>query len=137
VTSLQQPGDRGSGSRLLGIGLDSVDVARFGQVLARRPALAERLFTPREREYAFGMLNPVPALAGRFAAKEAVMKALGVGLGAFAWKEAEVQRKPGGAPSLLLRGRAAELAAVQGVSSWKLSITHTAQVATAVAVALS
>jgi hypothetical protein len=68
---------------LLGLGIDSVDIPRFAEVLERRPALAERLFTVGERRYAASLANPVPSLAARFAAKEAVMKALGVGLGAF------------------------------------------------------
>ena len=83
---------------LLGLGIDSVDIPRFGEVLARRPALAVRLFTAGEQRYAAGLANPVPTLAARFAAKEAVMKALGVGLGAFGWADVEVVRAPGGRP---------------------------------------
>ena len=117
---------------LLGLGIDSVDIPRFARILDRRPALAERLFTPAERRYAAGLANPVPTLASRFAAKEAVMKALGVGLGAFGWEDVEVERQEGGAPRLLVSGRAASLAAGRGVAGWYLSITHTATVASAV-----
>jgi holo-[acyl-carrier protein] synthase len=122
---------------LLGLGIDSVDIPRFAEILDRRPAVAERLFTAGERRYAASLINPVPTLASRFAAKEAVMKVLGVGLGAFGWADVEVERQEGGAPRLLVRGRAASLAAGRGVNSWHLSITHTATVASAVVAATS
>jgi len=121
---------------LVGLGIDSVDVGRFAAVLARRPALSDRLFTDAERAYAACLANPAPSLAGRFAAKEAVMKALGVGLGAFAWGDVEVERAPSGAPSLVVGGRAAALAADRAVRGWHVSITHTATVASAVVVAV-
>ena len=63
---------------MIGVGLDVVDIERFREVLARRPAMHQRLFTDGERALAAGRTDPVPALAVRFAAKEAVMKALGV-----------------------------------------------------------
>jgi holo-[acyl-carrier protein] synthase len=122
---------------LLGLGIDSVDVPRFAQVLERRPALADRLFTAGEQQYAAGLANPVPTLAARFAAKEAVMKALGVGLGAFAFADVEVVRRDGGAPVLVVTGRAAALAAEQRVGAWHLSLTHTATVASAVVAAVT
>jgi holo-[acyl-carrier protein] synthase len=120
---------------LVGLGIDSVDIPRFGEVLGRRPALAGRLFTAAERDYAASLANPIPTLAARFAAKEAVMKALGVGLGAFGWIDVEVQRTDGGAPRLLVTGRAASLAAGRGVADWHVSLTHTATVASAVVAA--
>jgi holo-[acyl-carrier protein] synthase len=121
---------------MIGIGLDAVDVARMRAVLARRPAMAERLFTEAEREYAVAGADPAQRFAARFAAKEAVMKALGVGLGAFSFSEVEVVRSDSGAPSLRLDGAAAVLAAERGVTAWRLSLTHTDAVAEAVAVAL-
>jgi holo-[acyl-carrier protein] synthase len=120
---------------LVGLGIDSVDIPRFARVLDRRPALADRLFTAAERRYAAGLANPIPTLAARFAAKEAVMKALGVGLGAFGWEDVEVERQEGGAPLLRVRGRAASLAAGRGVAGWHISLTHTATVASAVVAA--
>jgi holo-[acyl-carrier protein] synthase len=114
-----------------------VDVARFANVLARRPKLAERLFTISERSYAGTLANPAPSLAARFAAKEAAMKALGVGLGAFAFGEVEVQREPSGLPRLVLSGRAARLASEREVRSWMVSMTHTSSTAAAVVVALA
>ena len=123
--------------RLIGLGIDVVDIPRFREVMRRRPALAERLFSPDELAYAATLSNPAPTLAGRFAAKEAVMKALGVGLGAVDWKDISVQRLAGGAPELAVQGRAAELARKFGVSSWKMSISHTDTVATVTVVALT
>lgn len=121
---------------MIGIGLDAVEVPRFREVLARRPAMVERLFTAGERAYGEQAADPAPRLAARFAAKEAVMKALGVGLGAFGFHDVEVVSAPSGAPSLRLSGQAAVLADEAGVSSWRLSLTHTATMAEAVAVAL-
>jgi holo-[acyl-carrier protein] synthase len=121
----------------VGLGIDLVDVARFASVLLRRPSIAERLFTHGERSYAATLANPVPSLAVRFAAKEAVMKALGVGLGAFAFADLEVQREPSGEPRLVLTGRAAELASQRSVRSWLVSLTHTSTSAAAVVVALA
>ncbi len=121
---------------MVGIGIDGVDIARFRAALARHPRLAERLFTDAEQAYGGRSCDPAPRLAARWAAKEAVMKALGVGLGAFAFRDVEVVSASSGAPSLVLRGAAAALADRQGVSSWRLSLTHTATLAGAVAVAL-
>jgi holo-[acyl-carrier protein] synthase len=94
-----------------------------------------RLFTPGELDYARTAHDDVPRLAARFAAKEAVMKALGVGLGAFSFKDVEVGRQASGAPTLFVRGAAEQLAAEQGVARWHLSLSHTDHVATAIAVA--
>jgi holo-[acyl-carrier protein] synthase len=110
---------------------------RFGAVLSRRPSASLRLFTDGERAYAATLANPVPSLAARFAAKEAVMKALGVGLGAFAFADVEVERRPSGEPTLLLFGRAAQLAAERDVRSWLVSLSHTGTTAAAVVIALS
>lgn len=122
---------------LAGLGLDLVEVARFAAALARHPNMAERLFTPGERDYAGGFADPAPSLAARFAAKEAVMKALGVGLGAFAFPEVEVERHASGQPYLSLHGAARELASRRGVREWLVSLTHSETTAAAVVVALS
>nr|MEA2901305.1 holo-[acyl-carrier protein] synthase [Actinomycetota bacterium] len=121
---------------MIGIGIDAVEVDRFRAVLARRPALAARVFTDGERSHVAQSADPVPRLAARFAAKEAVMKALGVGLGAFGFHDVEVVSAASGAPSLVLTGRAAVLADELGVVGWRLSLTHTSRSAQAVAVAL-
>jgi holo-[acyl-carrier protein] synthase len=113
-----------------------VDIGRFRTVLARRPGLAERLFTDRERAYAARHADPAPSLAARFAAKEAVMKALGVGIGAFRWTDVEVLSLASGQPSLQVRGAAMELASQQGVGKWLVSLTHTSSQAEAVVAAM-
>lgn len=121
--------------QVAGVGIDAVDVERFRTVLDRRPRFAERVFTAAERSEAAARHDPVPGLAARFAAKEAVMKSMSVGLGAFDFADVEVVRGEGGAPALTVRGRAAELAAARGVGGWHVSLTHTAAVAMAIAVA--
>lgn len=118
-----------------GIGVDAVEVERFRRVLGRRPGLAERLFTDAERAYAAMAADPGPRLAVRFAAKEAVLKALGVGIGAASFRDVEVVRAESGLPSLVLAGSAATLAQGRGVSRWHLSLTHTASLAVASVVA--
>ena len=119
---------------VVGIGIDAVDIERFRAVLARRPSLLERLFTDDERAIAAGR-DMSPRLAARFAAKEAVLKALGVGLGAAAFRDVEVVRADGGVPRLALSGRAAALAETRGVRRWHVSLTHTDVVAVASVVA--
>lgn len=121
---------------MIGIGVDLVELDRFRRALARTPTLADRLFTEGELAYAAQRDDPTERLAVRFAAKEAVMKAMGVGLGAFPLHEVEVVRADSGQPSLALRGAAADVAADCGVTRWLLTLTHTERVAQAIAVAL-
>ena len=121
---------------VIGVGTDLVDVARFEAILDRRPGLADRLFSAVELAYASGLARPAPTLAGRFAVKEAVMKTLGVGLGAVDWADISVARLPGGRPDLTVGGRAARLAGEMGVRNWFVSISHTDTVASAVVVAV-
>ena len=123
-----------------GIGIDAVDIGRFRKVLDRRPSLADRVFTEAERADAAGRGDPAEHLAARFAAKEAVMKALGTGIGGFPLRDVEVVRAGGtgagrGAPSLRLAHRAAALAADRGVRRWHLSLTHTDALALAMVLA--
>jgi holo-[acyl-carrier protein] synthase len=121
---------------MYGIGIDAVDVDRFRRLLERRPGVAARLFSEGELTARARWRDPAPRLAARFAAKEAVMKAMGVGIGAFAFRDVEVVTAPSGAPSLVLRGGAEALAARLGVQGWRVSLTHTDSVAEAVVVAL-
>jgi holo-[acyl-carrier protein] synthase len=121
---------------VIGVGLDLVDIERFREVLARRPSMRARLFTEGELSLAAGRTDPIPALAVRFAAKEAVMKALGVGLGAFSFHEVEVVRLESGAPELRVTGAAAVLAQGRGVTSWHISLSHSVATAGAVVSAL-
>jgi holo-[acyl-carrier protein] synthase len=123
---------------VIGVGTDLVEIDRFRLAMSRRgDRFTERLFSDDERRYADRHRDPAPRLAARFAAKEAVMKALGVGLWKFAFRDVEVVRAASGAPSLALRGRAAELATALGVGSWLLSLSHTDATAIAVALALA
>jgi len=114
-------------------GIDAVDVPRFAASLARQPRMIERLFTESERAQAAS--NPV-RLAGRFAVKEAAMKALGVGLGAVRFSELELWREETGAPRLRLSGAAQQRAQALGWLEWSVSLSHTQQVAVAVVVAV-
>jgi holo-[acyl-carrier protein] synthase len=120
---------------MIGIGVDVVEIERFRRSLERTPTMRERLFTPTELAYVAPKSDPVPSLAARFAAREAVMKALGLGLGAFGFHDVWVERAESGAPSLSFAGRAAELSEAAGVARWHLSLTHSELVAVAYVVA--
>jgi len=120
---------------IIAIGIDVVLVDRFTAALVRTPLLADRLFTESERLTASGNPRSPESLAARFAAKEAVMKALGVGLGAFAFHDVEVLSLGSGAPDLRVTGAAARLAGERGVASWTISLTHSVMTAGAVVTA--
>jgi holo-[acyl-carrier protein] synthase len=118
------------------IGIDVCEVPRMRTVLGRRPRLADRVFTEAERAYAARKRDPTERLAARFAAKEATMKALGVGIGTIGFAEIEVVRGPRGAPNIALTGKAAEWAKRRNVVEWKVSLTHSELVAVAVVVGI-
>lgn len=118
-----------------GLGVDAVDVVRFSKVLGRTPSLRRRLFTTDELAQMAGRADDSAGLAARFAVREATMKALGVGLGAFDLHDVSVEREASGQPSLKVVGRAAQLASERGISTWHVSITHTETVAVAVVAA--
>lgn len=120
---------------VVGVGIDGVDLDRFARVIARRASVADRLFTPGELAYARSAPDPVPRLSTRFAAKEAVMKALGVGLWVYPFHDVEVVRHGLDAPGLVLSGAAAALAGRRGVVRWHLALSHTDHVALALVVA--
>ena len=122
---------------VIGVGIDLVDIDRFRASLARTPSMIPRLFTAGERSYAETANDPTERYAARFAAKEAVMKALGVGLGSFGFHDVEVLRAESGQPSLGVYGPADVLAAERGVIAWQISLTHTTASAGAVVVALA
>jgi holo-[acyl-carrier protein] synthase len=113
---------------IIGIGVDVVAVSRFKDQLTRAPALRERLFTPAERE-----LN-LRSLAARFAAKEAVAKALSAPAG-MNWQHCSIEVDAAGAPRVMTTGTVAEVAAAKGVKTWHLSLSHDSDVATAMVVA--
>ena len=116
---------------MIGIGTDLVDIDRMRDVLARTPGMIDRLFCSGEQAYAETSADPARPYAARFAAKEAVLKSLGLGLGAFSFHDVWVERAASGAPSLAITGRAAELAQAAGVTRWHLSLTHSDLVAAA------
>lgn len=120
---------------MIGIGIDVVEIERFRLVLARTPTMRDRLFVPSELVDVEGRADPVPALAARFAAREAVMKALGLGLGAFDFHDVWVERLASGAPRLAVTGRAADHADRFGVRAWHVSLTHSETIAAAYVVA--
>ena len=120
---------------IVGVGVDAVDIERFRTSLERTPTMRERLFVAEELDYVSPKVDPVRSLAARFAAREAVMKAMGLGLGTFGFHEVWVTRAASGAPSLAVTGRALELAIDRGITHWHLSITHTDLVAVAHVVA--
>jgi len=121
---------------IVGIGVDAVEIDRFRRSLERTPSMKSRLFTSEELEYVEPHDDPTASLAARFAAREAVMKAMGVGLGAFEFHDVWVQRAESGRPTLAVTGRAQQIANELGVTDWHLSITHTASTAIAYVIAV-
>ena len=123
-------------SSVIGVGIDAVDVERFRAVLSRRPGIVERMFTIGERAYCELANDPTQRYAARFAAKEALMKSLGVGLGTFGFHDSEVERDSDGRPSLAVCGPAEALRVERGVSNFHLSLTHTDLIAQAIVIAV-
>ncbi len=112
---------------IIGVGIDVVDVARFGETLDRTPALRERLFTANE------LTRSLASLAARFAAKEALAKALGAPAGLH-WVDAEVQTDDTGRPSLVMTGSVARRATELGTGHVHVSLSHDAGIASAVVI---
>ena len=113
---------------IVGVGIDVVDVARFLATLERAPGLIVKLFTPAERDV------PPTSLAARFAAKEAMAKALGAP-GNMSWQDATVRRVVGGPPEVEITGTVAARAAELGIDRFHISLSHDAGIASAVVVA--
>ena len=120
---------------MIGLGVDAVDIERFRDVLSRTPSLKTRVFTSAELELAGTRKDATAALAARFAVREATMKALGVGLGAFDFHDVSVRKAASGAPELIVSGRAQELAEQLGITQWRVSLSHTYIVAVTVVAA--
>ena len=115
---------------IVGVGIDVVDIARFTAMLERIPRLRERLFTPAERDL------PPASLAARFAAKEALAKALATP-GGLSWQDVTVHRTPGGPPRLEVTGTVAERAAELGAWIFHVSLSHDGGIASAIVIAES
>ena len=114
---------------IVGTGIDIAEVPRIREVIERHgERFLKRIFTEGEIQYCESKANRVERYAARFAAKEAGMKALGTGWNhGVRWRDLEVARKPGGRPTLVLHGKAAEFAAKLGATNIALSLTHTAE----------
>lgn len=128
---------RSYGEGNVGLGVDIVEIERIKNILARRPNFADQVFSFAERAYCSKTSNPATHYALRFAAKEAVVKALGTGFSEGIWvRDIEVERAKNGRPFVRLSGRAKEVAEMQGVKeiSLSMSYTHTDAVACAMAV---
>jgi holo-[acyl-carrier protein] synthase len=115
---------------IAGIGVDIVDLARFERAVGRTPRLRERLFAPSERDL------PLRSLAGRFAAKEALIKALGDSTGVV-WHDMEVVSDEHGNPGFVVHGAVAEIIARRGITALHLSMSHDAGIAIANVIAES
>jgi holo-[acyl-carrier protein] synthase len=122
---------------IAGLGLDLVEISRVAESLERHgAAFAERILHPDEDASRVSTAEGATHLAGLFAAKEAVMKALGTGMAGAAFKEIAILNRPGGEPYVRLTGRALETANRRAVRDWRISITHSRTMAAAVAIAL-
>jgi holo-[acyl-carrier protein] synthase len=121
---------------VIGIGVDLCEVDRMRRALVRTPTLRARVFTDAEQAYCDRRRDPSERFAARFAAKEAVLKAMGCGVGACRWRDIEVVRSDAGTPAVRLHGSASALARQLGIDRWLLTLTHTDRLAEAVAVAL-
>ena len=124
---------------VVGHGVDLVSVAEIRRWIEDpRDPLIPRCFVQAELDEVGDGVNRIERLAGRFAAKEAVLKAIGIGFGAgVAFTDVMIRRSPGEAPEVRLSGGAAKAAAALGVTAWKLSISHAGDMAMASALALS
>jgi holo-[acyl-carrier protein] synthase len=121
---------------ILGLGVDICEIARMEQALARHPTMRERVFTPEEIAYCDRKGRPAESYAGRFAAREAVIKALG-GYRGRRWQDISVTRAPSGAPAIRLTGNAKVRADELAVASVLVTFTHERSNAVAFAVAVS
>ncbi len=119
---------------IVGVGIDVVPVERFATALERTPTMAARLFTAAEQVTGSGAPRTAESLAARFAAKEALAKALGAP-GGMLWTDAEVITDDRGRPHLEVRGTVAARAALLGVRRWHVSLSHDGGIASATVIA--
>jgi holo-[acyl-carrier protein] synthase len=121
---------------ILGLGVDICEIERMERALGRHPTMRERVFTAEERTYCDSRARPAESFAGRFAAREAVIKALG-GYRAKRWQDISVIRAPSGAPAIRLDGNAKLRADMLGVDRILITFTHERTNAVAFAIAVS
>ena len=120
---------------IVGLGVDICEIARMERALARHPTMRERVFTPEELAYCDSKARPAESYAGRFAAREATIKALG-GYRGRRWQDISVTRQPSGAPAIALSGRAKQRADALQVSRVLVTFTHEKTNAVAFAIAV-
>jgi holo-[acyl-carrier protein] synthase len=120
---------------ILGLGVDICEIARMERALERHPTMRERVFTPEEIAYCDAKGRPAESFAGRFAAREATIKALG-GYRGRRWQDISVTRHPSGAPMIALTGNAKRRADALGVSRVLVTFTHEKTTAVAFAIAV-
>jgi holo-[acyl-carrier protein] synthase len=120
---------------ILGLGVDICEIARMERALARHPTMPARVFTPEEIAYCEAKARPAESYAGRFAAREAVIKALG-GYRRRRWQDISITRHPSGAPSIALSGNAKQRADALGVTRVLITFSHEKTNAVAFAVAV-
>ena len=120
---------------IVGLGVDICEIARMERALDRHPTMRARVFTPEEIAYCDSKARPAESYAGRFAAREATIKALG-GYRGKRWQDISVTRHPSGAPIVALGGHAAGRAEMLGISRVLITFTHEKTNAVAVAVAV-
>jgi len=121
---------------LVGVGVDLVEIERMERAIKRTPRITQRVFTSGEREYAWSKAKPAVHYASFFAAREAVLKALGCGFAGVNFQDVEVLHDEKGKPSVLLHGKAAAFAEQQDIKEIQISLSHTHQMAVASAVAI-
>ena len=121
---------------ILGLGVDICEIARIERAISRHPTFRERMFTPEEIAYCEGKARPGESFAGRFAAREATIKALG-GYRGRRWQDISVTRHPSGAPAIRLDGNAKRRADALGVTKVLITFTHERTNAVAFAIAVA
>ncbi|MDR2196496.1 MAG: holo-ACP synthase [Coriobacteriales bacterium] len=136
TTSIRDSEHAEASPSLAGLGVDLIEIARMQRAITRTPRLLTRLFSEEERSYAEAKARPPVHYALFFAAKEAVLKALGTGFAGVRLTDVEVSHDRNGRPVVLLHGAASEIARAQGVVEIQLSLSYTHQVGVASAVAI-
>jgi len=125
--------------KIIALGIDLIECSRIEHTWRQHPErFLARILTPAERAYCEGKKNPVPHIAGRFAAKEAILKVMGTGWrGQIAWTDIEVTNDSAGQPYVVLSGHTREVAHGLGITQIHLSITHTQNYAAASAIGIA
>lgn len=116
---------------IVGIGTDLIAIERIRQAIERNPKFKHKIYTPAEQAYCEQAQDPMGRYAARFAAKEAVAKALGTGIGKIGWLDVEITKLASGAPALQLSGAARQLQHQLGINHLHLSMSHCQQQAVA------